>query len=142
MFNTLCVLIIIFGTSLIMTYLKVKGPNIIGKIIDNDSLPWIPRRQSNYTILNSTFNGLKLTLGDIPGWISCPPAVILAFKKRNQSNSFARKQLRAFGVWQLQRLRCSIIVFLHYQYRYINALLTLLALTGAQGDKMSFRVSE
>ena len=88
MFNTLSVLIIIFGTSLILTYLEVKGPerimaNIMEKLIPNDSFTRIPRRQSNYTILNSTFNGLKLTLGDIPGWISCPPAVILAFKKTN-----------------------------------------------------------
>ena len=111
---TLIVPTIIIGSSLIITFYRLKASE---RTIDN--LTRIPRRQSNFTILNSKVNPMEFKLGDIPDWISCPPAVILAVKKSNQFNLFARKQLRAFGVWQLQRMRCSIIVFLHYQYRYI-----------------------
>ena len=48
-----------------------------------DNLTRIPRRQSNFTILNSKVNPMEFKLGDIPDWISCPPAVILAVKKSN-----------------------------------------------------------
>lgn len=100
-FITLNVLIIIIGCSLIITFLghqellnlsllpaknhiitflKEKAPE---RTIVIDSLTRLPRRQSNYTIQNSKINPMEFSLGDLPGWISCPPAVILAFKKSN-----------------------------------------------------------
>ena len=52
-------------------YLKeVPVPETIG----HDRLLRIPRRQSNYEILTSS---MEVKQGDIPSWISCPPAVII-----------------------------------------------------------------
>ena len=95
-FVTLNVLTIIIGCTLIITFLgqkellnlsllpaknhiiKEKEPE---RTIVIDSLTRLPRRKSNYTILNSKVNPMEFMPGDIPDWISCPPAVILPFKK-------------------------------------------------------------
>lgn len=64
----------------IITFFKKKEKE---RTIDIDSLTRIPRRQSNYTILNSKVSPMEFKLGDISDWISCPPAVILDFNKLN-----------------------------------------------------------
>ena len=75
---TMNVLTIIMGSSLIIIVHKWKASE---RAIVIDSLTRIPRRQSNYTILNSKVYPMKFMLRDIPGWISCPPAVINSFIK-------------------------------------------------------------
>ena len=75
---TLIIPTIIIVSSLIITFHRWKASE---RTIDN--LTRIPRRQSNYTILNSKVSPMEFKLGDIPDWISCPPAVILNFKKSN-----------------------------------------------------------
>ena len=64
---------LIVVSTLIVLYLtgqmKTKG-------LMHEDLIMIPRRQSNYTVLSSSMELKKL---NIPDWISCPPAVILAF---------------------------------------------------------------
>ena len=75
---TLIVPTIIIGSSLIITFYRLKASE---RTIDN--LTRIPRRQSNYTILNSKVSPMEFKLGDISDWISCPPAVILDFNKLN-----------------------------------------------------------
>ena len=73
---TLIIPTIIIGSSLIITFHRWK---VSEWAIDN--MTRIPRRKSNYTILNSKVNPMEFMLGDIPDWIFCPPAVILPFKK-------------------------------------------------------------